>query len=186
MLFLFFVSCQTASGFLLDDQCAIQPHCSYKGDTVDCNLSFRRLTHIPAFNVRRDYFSKISIELNYNQITVIPSHAFRNLTADNVTGVELYFSHNRINQIDAGAFYGIEDEVTLLVLASNNLSYVPKALANLHGLTLLDLSHNPLIKLDPMVMLKLGGSLKNFELSIGNLATFPHELQHLKDLSILT
>ena len=99
--------------------------------------------------------------------------------------VDLRFFKNRISKIDIDAFAGIEDELTGLELTSNNLSHIPKALANLRALTSLALNYNPLIKLDPIVMSKLGGSLKTFEFSLGKFATFPHELLYLKSLQIL-
>ena len=186
MLLLIIVSCQTANGFLLDDQCAIQPHCSCNNDSIRCDYSFRRLTQVPAFNVRSIHVKKIEIDLDANELSVIPSHAFSDLSAINATKVELRLYDNRINQIDMDAFSGIEDELTVLILTANNLSHVPKALASLHALTYLDLNRNPLINLDSMVMSKLGGSLSTLEFSLGKFDNFPHELQYLKSLQLLT
>ena len=182
------MNCSSVNGFLLSGQCAIQPNCSCKINTIRCDYSFHRpkLAQIPVFVVRSYHFSKIEIDFGYNQLSVIPSHAFSNLSGINATDIEMGLYHNHIYQIDTSAFYGIEIAVTVLNLESNNLSHLPKALADLRVISLLKLKHNPLINLDVMVMAKLGESLNTFEFSLNRFASFPYELQYLKTLQILT
>ena len=171
--------------FLLDHQCAIQPSCSCSVTSISCYYSSAFKPGIPNFIVHNKHYSRIDLDFN-NQITVIQSHAFTNLSAINATEINMSFYQNQIYRIDMGAFYGIEHAVTSLDFDHNHLTHVPKALADLRVLKRLHLNYNPLVSLDDSVMSTIGESLVVFSFSLSQFSSFPNELQYLKKLQWLT
>ncbi|KAM4622400.1 leucine-rich repeat-containing protein 3C [Discoglossus pictus] len=76
--------------------------------------------------------------LDFNQITYLPSAAFRNLPVL----MELDLSHNSLSRLDIAAFRGLSDHLHSLDLSSNKLVSVSKEVfANLKSRT--NLSGNP-------------------------------------------
>ena len=119
-------------------------------------------------------------------ITRIPGRVFE-MVGQHVYGdIYLYFQSNRIKAIEDTAFAGIGDKVTELNLFNNTLTHIPVAIGTLRALVNLDLTQNPIMSLDALVLTNLSPSLNSFAVSMGNFSAFPTELKLLTNLTVLT
>lgn len=176
-----FISIDVISGFILGSQCIAPPPCTCLAyDVVSCERN--QLLHVPSFSEQEKHSSTLTISLGWNNITRIPANSFKNLSSFNATQIDIDLQSNRLNQIDMGAFSGIQAGVGRLNLKQNSLTYLPSGLNELTNLLFLYIDGNPLTSLDATTMSKLGHTLQVFTLSVGHFSAFPNELHFLKKI----
>ena len=175
---------------MLSSTCMASPPC--KCDTTFIRCNDMRLSQLPTFTSytgREDYghyWSTIYLNLMNNRLTTIPANAFRNLATAKATHINIRLQNNNINIIENDAFNGIENAVTSLMLANNNLSSLPRVLNKLTKLTTLGINSNPISTLDATVMMSIGSSLVSFSLDCSSFNAFPTELSFLNKLQYLS
>ena len=174
----------TTTGFVFDTKCAAPPPCFCTHSSIDCYN--RNLYQVPVFSRQNaQKTSYIRMELQKNQLTTIPAYAFQNMSAVTTTTILLFLDDNHISSLETHTFSGIENVVTTLALEKNNLTHLPRALADLSSLHTLDLLGNPLVKLDASVLANIGSSLKHLYITVDQFSSFPNELHYLTVLSEL-
>ena len=134
------------------------------------------MTKVPAFTTHSPDFYLVNVFLGFNEITVIPAYAFKNLSAAKATGIDVSLVNNDISNIESNAFSGVENAIILLNLNGNNLTHIPLALTELISLESLYLMNNPLVKFDALVLSNFSNIINDFKISIGQSANFPNEL----------
>ena len=158
--------------------------CTCSSNYIYCNN--KQLSQVPVFSRHNEQYSIVYLQLESNQLTSIPAYAFQNLSAVNASSIYIYLEDNHIVNIELHAFSGIEDAVTILNLANNNLTHLPLALEELSSLRNLNLLGNPLANLDATVLANISSKLNTFTISLENFSRFPNELNVLTKLSTLT
>ncbi|XP_052784971.1 probable serine/threonine-protein kinase DDB_G0278509 [Mya arenaria] len=169
-----------------DSNCPINPPCNCFFDKIYCQ-GFK-LSQFPAFKrTTRSYFH-IEIDAWNNNFLQLPSNAFQNLQFTNASAITIYLGANSIHYIDDNAFAGIENILVYLGLSNNNLRTLPIAFQHIPHLGVLDLTGNPLYKLDSLTMTRLGSSLVDFMIDINHLIPpgYPSEMGLLRKLKVLT
>ena len=105
--------------------------------------------------------------LNSNHLTFIPANAFKKLSTIETASIEIELEDNLISSINDNAFSGIENKLSSLNLASNNLMYLPRALTKLASLQHLNLLHNSFVDINESVITHLSSFIEVFKISIG-------------------
>ena len=164
----------TTSSFVLATQCAAPPPCTCSLATIHCEN--KRISQVPAFTINIGHLYTFIVHLDFNHLTVIPAYAFKNLSAVNVTSINIHLNNNRISKVDTRAFNGIEHALTFLNLNNNNLSHLPVALTGLPSLLHLYLMANPFVNIDASVLANLSNIINVFKISTGRSTSLPNEL----------
>ena len=173
--------CRLTTSFVLTDHCSVPPPC--KCDTNEINCEYKNLPKIPHLTTPPWTYGLVLICFGYNQFTVIPAGAFRNLSPINETSIFLYLDHNNITTIEPGAFDGIETAIEHLDLSTNRLTHVPTSLGVLTVLSKLIITANPISSIDATLMSKIGPNLQEFFIDVGHLTSLTNELQSLHNLT---
>ena len=172
--------CRLTTSFVLTDHCSVPPPC--RCDTNEINCEYKNLPKIPHLTTPPWTYGFVRIYFGYNQFTVIPAGAFRNLSPINETSIFLYLDNNNITTIEPGAFDGIETAIEHLDLSTNRLAHVPTSLGVLTVLSKLILTANPISSIDATLMSKIGPNLHEFSIDVGHLTSLTNELQSLHNL----
>lgn len=153
--------------------------CTCTPQAIEC-VNRNILTIPPSFTKTNWVFDKI--DLSQNHMTSIPARAFQYI---NVTKIIL--SNNNISVIEPEAFQPIADQIKLLDLRDNKLTFLPGVLGKLHSLTMLDVSYNPIqyTNFTANVMRELGDYINEFHFGDDNLKGWPESIHHLQMLRIL-
>ena len=160
------------------------PTCRCKRREITC--AYNNLRKIPHFTTPHwTYSGHVGIYFEYNQLTVVPTGAFQNLTSLNETSIVLDFLHNNIATIEPGAFDGIANAIGDLDLRMNRLSHLPTSLTALTVLRRLEMTGNPISSIDANIMSKIGPNLEKFSIDVGHLTSLTNELQSLHNLTKL-
>lgn len=145
-------------------ECPAPTPCICTGNDVDC--ASKNLTEVPDFvPTNRDY-SLLKLSLQNNEIETLGRFNFTMLKATGAEDIVLNLAGNKIYNVSAEAFVGIEYKITELYMQNNNISKIPPLLKNLENLKILDLSDNhigfiagkALRHLEDLVVFKLSGN----------------------------
>ena len=164
--------------------CIVKPPCTCSGVTVNC--SHVGLTETPEFHVTDQVFSALFIQLDGNFIITVHNRAFSNLTRTNCSDIRINLSDNELVTIEDGAFAEVDNSVTELQLHQNNLTFLPSALKTLSRLNSLSIFTNNIKTFEPIIMQKLGLSLKSFRVGISEGEPWPIGFKFLFGLEKLT
>ena len=174
----------TTTSFVFNTKCVAPSPCTCSSNDIYCNN--KQLSQVPVFSRHNEQYSTITLQLQSNHLTSIPSNAFKNLSAVNASSIYIYLQDNNIVNIDLHAFSGIEHAVTYLNLANNNITHLPQALEELSSLRELYFLGNPLANIDVTVLANISSKLNTLTLSFAKFSSFPPELNVLTKLSSLT
>ena len=121
------------------DDCPVNHPCYCTANTIYCNN--QHIERIPRF--RPSSKSWLELDLSYNNIKEIKSHAFAGLRIE-----RLYLYFNKITRIHEDAFAGISN-LKWLEVSNNRLKRIQRFLLQpVSGLRNLDLSYNQITTLD--------------------------------------
>ncbi|XP_045199482.1 carboxypeptidase N subunit 2-like [Mercenaria mercenaria] len=162
--------------------------CPAKGSSHPCTCTpqaiecFNRgIKNIPPPLYKTNWvFEKV--DLSKNAITSIPARTFQYI---NVTKIIL--ANNKIATIEADAFQPLQDQIKVLDLRDNLITFLPEVLGKLHSLQLLDISYNPIAhgNFTNEVMRELGDYITEFRFGDSNLKEWPPTIHHLQMLRVL-
>ncbi|XP_060597271.1 leucine-rich repeat protein soc-2 homolog [Ruditapes philippinarum] len=153
--------------------------CSCTPVAIDCIN--RAIVGIPpAFTKTNWVFEKV--DLSQNLLTRIPARAFQYVNVS-----KIILSNNNISSIEPDAFQPLQDQIKVLDLRNNKLTFLPEVLGKLHSLNVLDVSYNPIqyMNFTDNVMRELGDFINEFHFGDDNLKGWPESIHHLQMLRIL-
>ncbi|KAK3586544.1 hypothetical protein CHS0354_022676 [Potamilus streckersoni] len=179
LLFVLGHVCLTPSAVIWDENrdCPFSNPSCHCVNQFDIDCSGRNWPAVPkAHPVQWSYRV---INLRDNKFTTIHSNDFLNV---NVSAILL--DENSISSIRDGAFNGLKNNLRLLDLENNNLTYLPKELETLNNLEYLDLRGNsiPSSEFNDTIMRKIGDYLTTFYFGHEQLDQWPTTIRHFQQL----
>ncbi|KAK3586543.1 hypothetical protein CHS0354_022675 [Potamilus streckersoni] len=142
---------------------------------IDC--SGRNLSRIPYSGYTT--WSYRVIDLRNNQITRLSKSDFNNINVS-----EILLDNNYISSIENDTFQNLRNDLRLLDLEHNQLTYLPPELGTLGKLEFLDLRENniPSIGFNDMIMRQMGDYMRKFYFGHMQLDEWPLSIRHFQQL----
>ena len=147
----------------------------------------KSLTRVPAFrNVSRWMnYHAWTIDFKNNSISYLPDYAFSNLKEyGNGYNVSVLLGKNELGKgnISCSAFSGIEPLVLFVDLEENQLQFIPSFISKLPNLYRLNVLHNPISYIDPLIFTSVHKALYTLTISVGDLPSWPQPFSVLTEL----
>lgn len=153
--------------------------CACTDTTIECH---HRDINISTPSFTRTNWAFTRIDLSDNKITSIRARAFVDI---NVT--EIILRSNQISTIHVDAFQSLEDQIKILDLRDNLITFLPEVLSKLTSLESLDVSYNPIPhnNFTDDVLREIGDYIHEFSFGDTRLRDWPSSLHHLPQLQTL-
>lgn len=153
--------------------------CSCTKTAIEC---FNRAIQVVPPSFTRTNWVFDVLDLSNNNISLIPARAFQYINVS-----EIILASNNISTIEADAFQPLENQIKVLDLRNNSITFLPEVLSKMHGLIMLDVSYNPIQEgnFTDNVMRELGDYIEDFRFGDMTLKGWPASLHHLQMLKVL-